>query len=98
MFLMKSISETKSSDSKEGVPVEDRLVAVVSEVGLSSKLDETLLQPAEQEGDRGKVSQQKDDRCAIYFQSFNIKEFLASIQSCSCGQNYCYLFNKKYFQ
>lgn len=62
MFLAKSISEAKSTDSKENVPVEDRLVAVVSEVGLSSKLDETLLQPSEPEGERAKSSQHKDDR------------------------------------
>lgn len=61
MFLSKSISETKSSDSKENVPVEDRLVAAVSEVGLSSKLDETLLQPSEQE-ERVKIAQHRDDR------------------------------------
>lgn len=62
VMLMKSFNETKSSDSKEGVPVEDRLAAVVSSVGLSSKLDETLLQPAETELERGKMSQQKDER------------------------------------
>jgi len=43
LFLSKTQQLEGKEDSKEGAPVEDRLVAAVSKLGLSDNLDRTLL-------------------------------------------------------
>lgn len=60
MFLTRSISEGDSQNVKDNV--EDRLVVAVSQIGLGSQLDKTLLQPAESEEDGKKTSQNKEDK------------------------------------
>lgn len=54
MILSKNQTESKE-ESKEGIPVEDRLVAAVTQVGLADKMDETLLRQDDS-------SKTKDDR------------------------------------
>lgn len=54
MFLSKTQIEGKD-DSKDGVPVEDRLAAAVSQVGLADKMDATLLG----QDDTGKLKEER---------------------------------------
>ena len=60
MFLTKSMSDEKPLNIKENDPVEKQLVVAVTEVGLGSKLDKTLLQPSESESE--KISNSKNER------------------------------------
>lgn len=48
-FISKSVTRSESDRVDESVAVEEKLVQVVTEVGLASNMDQNLLKPVENE-------------------------------------------------